>query len=1218
MKSKLVIFFLLLLSLYDKMISQNIPEVISPNGSEILIVGGSKLIEWKGVLPIDTVTIEYSIDRCSNWMLITDKGTGLKYNWQNIPNTISNNCLLRIRRYKDFEVGADNSNNLLFKQGVKAYAAAYSPNGRYIISGDANGLVILWDVINNSLIKSIKCHNGEIYGLNWDKESSKFVSSASDGTSIIYDIFSKKLIGPFQSNSGWSNFADFNPKNCDEFVVGCGDGSLQIWSISQNKILSSIKGHSKLVHHVAYSPDGSMIASASYDFKVNIWDSKNLTLIKSLDKHKHAVYSANWSNDGSTLASSGGSLDLTIKIWKTQDWTLIKDLLGHTNKINSCVWSPNDKYILSADDNDHIIKWDVNSGNLIKDYIAQSGGVYYADWSPFGGRFVSAGLNGNVKIWEKDTIKYTEDLSDSVWTIVPQSNVQNISGIINIYKPVTAFDYCENSVTLSNTDSLKIGDKVLMIQMQGALIDLSNTPKFGDITDIRSAGLYEFGFIKQIINNRVIFDKKMINKYNLDGNVQIVTVPIYNNLQITNTLTAQNWDGKTGGILVFEAVSIFMKTNIDVSGKGFRGGKIKQDINAQADFYDYFTPDNNNFSARKGEGVSQIDFKYSSSRGKIANGGGGGNSHNAGGGGGANISNGGIGGKAWSGFGKEDLGGLGGISLDKYKDSRFFLGGGGGAGEGNDGTQTDGGNSGGIVIIKSNSLINLNEYSILSNGINALEAGNDGAGGGGAGGNISILINNFDYKTKISAFGGKGGDNNNGPPGYTYCIGPGGGGSGGLINIISSKPNNFITDVTGGNAGVITNTISSCGYLSNYGATNGESGSAISFLNLITQSEIFVPLNQTFNINNGKYEIYLCNTDSLKLDITPFDKDLQYNWSNGQKGTPIYVKKSGLYSCTISNGLCSKVATCNVNLIPKMNFKIIKQEYSSGCGIDSIKLNVNPNPSDFIYGWNTLETNSSITVSKTGKYKVYIRSKDANFNCIDSLEIDVLIDSKAGNTNSLLIDVENKIISLDTIYSHLIDCRNLKIKNISDKSILINDKSFNINKQFSLPSSQFPLIINAKDSISLVYCFSSLNSGIYRDTLMINDECYPHKLRFVSYSIIPDKSGNNKCGNDYELKFNNKLIERNLNFLSVFPNPANESINIEYEFVYKVDNNEIDLEYSIYNLVGMKLISDEIKIQQNTSNVNQINVSLKNLVPSNYYILLKYKTFEKIFWIIKE
>lgn len=1215
------IFFVLILIFIKSIHCQNSPIIISPNGNEILNVGSSKLIEWKGVLPSDTVTIEYSIDRCSSWMLITEKGTGLKYNWQNIPNTISDNCLLRIRRYKDFEVGIDNNNSLLFKQGVKAYAAAYSPNGRYIVSGDANGLVTLWDVINNTLVKNIKCHSGEIYGLNWDKESSKFISSASDGTTIIYDIFNKKIIGPFQSNAGWSNFADFNPKNCDEFVIGCGDGSLQIWSISQNKILYKIKGNSNLVHQVSYSPNGSMIASAGYDYKVNVWNSKDLTLITSLDKHKHAVYCAKWSHDGTKLASSAGVLDLTVKIWDTNNWTLIKDLIGHTNKINSCVWSPNDKFILSADDNDHIIKWDVNSGTLMKDFIAQSGGVYYADWSPFGGRFVSAGLNGNVKIWEKDTIKYVEDLSDSVWSIVPQSNFQNISGIINIYKAVTAFDYCENSVTVTNSDSLKIGDKVLLIQMQGALFDTTNTIKFGDITDIRSAGLYEFGFIKQILNNRIVFDKNIINKYNLDGNIQLVTDPIYKNIEVTNILTAQNWNGKTGGVLVFESDTIDLKADINVSGKGFRGGKIKSDYfpNNSKDFV--FTSESDLSCSRKGEGIVVSTLDKNSGRGKIGNGGGGGNAHNAGGGGGGSYSNGGNGGKTFSGTGVFDYGGLGGLSLKNYDLSlkRYFLGGGGGAGQGNDKLATNGENGGGIIIVTSKVLINNNNSLIISNGINANEAGNDGAGGGGGGGNISILISNSDHKTIISALGGNGGDNNNGPPGYTYCHAPGGGGGGGIITVVASNPKNFTTNILGGKAGVITNKIAFCGYLSNYGATDGGYGlvDLSNTFTLVSQNKPIIPLSNSYLINKGKTNYYLCNTDSLDLVVEPFDKNLDYNWSNGYKGANINVKQTGNYSCTISNGLCYKILICNVNLIPKINFELNKVEFSAGCGLDSVKLTVNPFLNDFIYTWNPVNNGQSIMVTKTGKYKVYIRSKDANFNCIDSLETDILITKNSNSRNNLSFKDEDKINSMDTIYSNLTDCRNLKVYNNSSTDVLLDEFSFKINKNFSLPSSQFPILIKSNDSSNIVYCFNAVNSGIYRDTLLISDLCTSHKIKFVAYSLKPDGKGKNKCDISYDFVFSKILKEKNITFKSVFPNPTNNFINIDFEEVKgdTTSNLNYTFDYSIYSIIGSKVIENQIQIENKN---NSIILDISFLSSGNYYLMIKHNESERMYWIVRE
>ncbi len=69
--------------------------VIFPNGKEELIAGSDTLIIWDGVLPTDTVTIEYSIDNGLTWTLITRVGAGLKHKW-NVPKRASKNCLARV------------------------------------------------------------------------------------------------------------------------------------------------------------------------------------------------------------------------------------------------------------------------------------------------------------------------------------------------------------------------------------------------------------------------------------------------------------------------------------------------------------------------------------------------------------------------------------------------------------------------------------------------------------------------------------------------------------------------------------------------------------------------------------------------------------------------------------------------------------------------------------------------------------------------------------------------------------------------------------------------------------------------------------------------------------------------------------------------------------------------------------------------------------------
>ncbi len=219
-----------------------------------------------------------------------------------------------------------------------------------------------------------------------------------------------------------------------------------------------------------------------------------------------------------------------------------------------------------------------------------------------------------------------------------------LSGVINHYAAVTAIDTCTFTLTVDDASDFSAGQYLLVIQMQGAVINTSNSAAFGDITDYRSSGRFERARIAAVTGNAIVLEKALYHDYQVDGKVQVVSWPIYQQAIVTGELTAAPWNGTTGGVLAFEVGangSLVFNADIDVSGKGFRGGVA--DINDGNDCswlvnvsaYSYGL--NNWRGAAKGEGIAAFLPGQEAGRGAQANGGGGGNDHNSGGGGGANV-----------------------------------------------------------------------------------------------------------------------------------------------------------------------------------------------------------------------------------------------------------------------------------------------------------------------------------------------------------------------------------------------------------------------------------------------------------------------------------------------------------------------------------------------------------------------------------------------------
>lgn len=395
--------------------------------------------------------------------------------------------------------------------------------------------------------------------------------------------------------------------------------------------------------------------------------------------------------------------------------------------------------------------------------------------------------------------------------VVKDCRIPQDSIIVNDYTEVVSLDPCKNFINVSDASAFNIGDTVLLMQMKGAIIDNTNTASFGSITDLKNAGNYEFNYVKGKNGNQIELLNVIIRQYDLpDGKVQLIRVPYYQDYVADKVMTCLPWDGSKGGVLAFNvANSLQLNANIDVSARGFRGGRALNNPLFTCNSTDYFFADNSGQrGALKGEGIFNTNTLLSG-RGRLANGGGGGDATNSGGAGGGNFGQGGVGGRQFSGCGNANFvnGGIGGINLPySAASNKVFLGGGGGAGHMNDIPALGaGGNGGGIVIVTCGSLTT-NGYAINSRGetpIHLNGSNDDGRSGGGAGGTVLLKSNTVVGLVPGSVRGGNG-DNAN-PPMFDQH-GPGGGGGGGVFWL--SQPtvsSNFLFDLRGGLNGTNTN-----------------------------------------------------------------------------------------------------------------------------------------------------------------------------------------------------------------------------------------------------------------------------------------------------------------------------------------------------------------------------------------------------------------------------
>jgi hypothetical protein len=440
----------------------------------------------------------------------------------------------------------------------------------------------------------------------------------------------------------------------------------------------------------------------------------------------------------------------------------------------------------------------------------------------------------------------------------PTSGTHSTSANENTYFPGTqasvavgatsiALGAAGSGTNFGNTP-IATGDIVLIIQMQGAQINSSNSSSYGGnnltgsgfLATNLAVGRMEFA----VAANAVPLAGGTLNlvsgttysyvysAFGTDGQYtyQVIRVSTWYNIQLTGTVTTPLWNGSTGGVTVFNAVNQFNFNSQSISavGAGFRGGGGRKLAGAAGTSKtDYVTLSTVAANGSKAEGIAgttryinnngalldNVVEGYpngSYARGAPGNAGGGGtdshptaNDQNSGGGGGSNGGAGGVGGWGWYSLG--NTGGKGGSSFSTYSSpSRLVLGGGGGSGTNNDGVgvpaggfASSGASGGGMVIISATAITGTG--SIDASGANANNTvTNDGSGGGGGGGSILIYANSGQSGITATANGGTGGSNNPASVGATRH-GPGGGGGGGVI--YSNAALNIASAANGGSNG---------------------------------------------------------------------------------------------------------------------------------------------------------------------------------------------------------------------------------------------------------------------------------------------------------------------------------------------------------------------------------------------------------------------------------
>jgi WD40 repeat protein len=169
-------------------------------------------------------------------------------------------------------------------------------------------------------------------------------------------------------HSGWVQSVAFSP-NGQLIASGSYDNTIRLWNPATGFLYRLLEGHLGLVSSITFSLDGQLLASGSYDTTVRVWDPKTGALKYTLEGHSGWVQSVAFSPDGQLIAS--GSYDNTIRLWNPATGFLYRLLEGHLGLVSSITFSLDSQLLASGSYDMTVRVWNLKTGAVQQILIAK-------------------------------------------------------------------------------------------------------------------------------------------------------------------------------------------------------------------------------------------------------------------------------------------------------------------------------------------------------------------------------------------------------------------------------------------------------------------------------------------------------------------------------------------------------------------------------------------------------------------------------------------------------------------------------------------------------------------------------------------------------------------------------------------------------------------------------------------------------------------------------
>ena len=270
-------------------------------------------------------------------------------------------------------------------------------SGRNIASTGLDRKIYIWDSGTGRVLTTLAGHQGAVNAIAFRQNSPQLASVSSDGDVLIWDIGAAHEVYAIETPDAFNRIT----VSADGKWMAEGVGlDAKIWNIATGAEQFSLQ-HDLPVNAVAFSPDGSHLATTDTEGGVQVWDLTTQTSSLKMNGGKANLNAVSFSPDGTKIISAGE--DNLVRVWDAQNGNLLFTLKGHAYPITSLAYSPDGKWFVSGGVDNIAIVWDAENGDELTTLRGHTDVVWGVDVSPDGKQIVTASRDSTVKVWDVES-----------------------------------------------------------------------------------------------------------------------------------------------------------------------------------------------------------------------------------------------------------------------------------------------------------------------------------------------------------------------------------------------------------------------------------------------------------------------------------------------------------------------------------------------------------------------------------------------------------------------------------------------------------------------------------------------------------------------------------------------------------------------------------------------------------------------------------------------